>query len=94
MSMANPKTILFAIPLALTVACATLGPYDDPYALVEGGMRSAARKEFPVIVNAVDGETTFIPRRYPTPLKPGKHQIEDDRPGCRPLHSLQNSRPV
>ena len=74
--MPNPKTVIFAIPLALTAACANVGYYDEPYALVEGGMRSAARKELPVIVNAVDGETTFIPRRYPTPLKPGKHLVE------------------
>ena len=70
------KTIIFLGPLALSAACSTTGTYDEPYALVEGGMRSAVRKEFPVLVNAVDGETTLSPRRYPTPLKPGKHVID------------------
>ena len=74
--MARPKTVICLLPMALIAACAAGGPYDEPYALVEGGMRSAARKEFPVIVNTVDGETTFTPRRYPTPLKPGKHLVE------------------
>ena len=74
--MARPKTVICLLPVALIAGCAAGGPYDEPYALVEGGMRSAARKELPVIINAVDGETTFIPRRYPTPLKPGKHLVE------------------
>lgn len=64
------------LPAVLMAACAAVGPYDEPYALVEGGMRSAVRNEFPAIVNAVDGKTTFIPRRYPTALKPGKHVID------------------
>ena len=64
------------LPAVLTAACATVGPYDEPYALVESGMRSAVRKEFPAIVNAVDGQTTFVPRRYPTALKPGMHVID------------------
>jgi len=74
--MVSRKPITFVAPLALAAACATGGTYDEPYALVEGGMRSAVRKEFPVLVNAVDGETTLGPRRYPTPLKPGKHVID------------------
>jgi len=74
--VARPKTVICLLPVALIAGCAAGGPYDEPYALVEGGMRSAARKELPVIINAVDGETTFIPRRYPTPLKPGKHLVE------------------
>ena len=60
----------------LAAGCASVEPFDAPYALVEVGPISAARKELPVIINAVDGETTFIPRRYPTPLKPGKHLVE------------------
>ena len=74
--MINRRPITFLAPLALAAACSTTGTYDEPYALVEGGMRSAVRKEFPVLVNAVDGETTLSPRRYPTLLKPGKHAIE------------------
>jgi len=74
--VASPKIVICLLPAVLIAACATGGTYDEPYALVEGGMRSAVRKEFPVLVNAVDGETTLSPRRYPTPLKPGKHVIE------------------
>ena len=74
--MPNRKTLFLLIPCVLAGACATAGSYDEPYALVEGGTRSAVRKEFPVLVNAVDGETTLSPRRYPTLLKPGKHAIE------------------
>jgi hypothetical protein len=74
--MISRRLITFLAPLALAAACSTTGTYDEPYALVEGGMRSVVRKEFPVLVNAVDGESTLSPRRYPTALKPGKHQIE------------------
>jgi hypothetical protein len=74
--MTTRNAIALLAPLTLIAACTTPVPYDEPYALVEGGMRSAVRKEFPAIVNAVDGQTTFLPRRYPTPLKPGKHVID------------------
>jgi len=53
--VARPKTVICLLPVALIAGCAAGGPYDEPYALVEGGMRSAARKELPVIINAVDG---------------------------------------
>ena len=56
-------------------ACTTPAIYSEPYALVESGTRSAVRKELPVIINAVDGQITFDPRR-PTPLKPGKHLLD------------------
>jgi hypothetical protein len=49
--------------------------YDERYVLVESGMRSAVRKELPVLIHAVDGQITFSPR-YPTPLKPGKHLVD------------------
>jgi len=74
--MAGGKAIIFLAPLVvLTAACATTGTYDEPYALVESGYRSFLRKELPITVNAVDGETTVNPR-YPPPLKPGRHMVD------------------
>ena len=74
--MISRRPIIFLAPLALAAACSTAGTYDEPYALVEPGLRSAARKEMPVIINAVDGQTTLNPRYYPTPLTPGKHVVD------------------
>ncbi len=69
------KTPLLPILSALAAGCAALGPFGTPYALVEIGPISATRKELPVIVNAIDGDSTLNPRR-PGPIKPGKHQLE------------------
>jgi hypothetical protein len=74
--MSTRKAIVLLAPWALMAACTTPGTYAEPYALVESGSRSPVRKELPATVNAVDGQTTFIPRRYPTLLKPGKHVID------------------
>jgi hypothetical protein len=68
-------TTPFLASLTLTAGCAAVDTYDGPYALVEPGMRSAPRKELPVIIHAVDGQITLNPR-YPVPLKPGKHVVE------------------
>ena len=54
--------------------CASVEPFDAPYALVEVGPISAARKELPVIVNAIDGDYPLNPRSGP--IKPGKHLLE------------------
>jgi hypothetical protein len=51
------------------------GPYDVPYALVESGWRSEVRKELPVSIHSVDGEST-LQRRRSSPIAPGKHQID------------------
>ena len=59
----------------VAAGCAAVGPFDTPYALVEVGPISAARKELPVIVNAIDGDSLLDPRRS-GPIKPGKHQLE------------------
>ena len=60
----------------LAAGCAAVGPsYDAPYALVDIGPLSASRKELPVIVNAIDGDSLLDPRRS-GPLTPGKHQLE------------------
>ena len=58
---------------ALT-ACAT-GAYEDPYALVEPGLRSAVRKEAPAFIHAVDGQIP-VSSRYSIPLTPGKHVLD------------------
>jgi len=73
--MTGGKAVIFLAPLALTAGCAATGTYDEPYALVETGWRSPLRKELPIIVNAVDGETTVNPK-YPPPLKPGRHRVD------------------
>ena len=67
--------VVFLTPLVLAAACATTGTYDEPYALVESGYRSFLRKELPIIVNALDGETIVNPR-YPPPLTPGRHMVD------------------
>jgi len=74
--MTTREAVSFLAPLALIAACANTGIYDEPYALVEGGTRSAVRKELPAFINAVDGQTTFSRRYYPTPVKPGKHLLD------------------
>jgi hypothetical protein len=58
----------------VAAGCAAVEPFDAPYALVEVGPISAARKELPVIVNAIDGDYLLNPRSGP--IKPGKHQLE------------------
>lgn len=54
---------------------ATAGPYDRPYALVESGWRSAVRKELPVLIHSVDGESA-LQRRRSRPIEPGRRQID------------------
>ena len=61
---------------AIVVAMPALaGPYDQPYALVESGWRSAVRKELPVSISRVDGEST-LDRRRSAPITPGEHRID------------------
>jgi hypothetical protein len=69
------KVTLFLVLLTLAVGCAAVGLYDEPYALFEVGFPSAVRKELPLIINAVDGQSTLDPRRS-GPIKPGKHQLD------------------
>jgi hypothetical protein len=73
--MTSRRAVIFLAPLAFTTACAS-AIYDSPYALVESGSPSAVRKELPAAINAVDGRSTLSPRRYSTPLTPGKHQVD------------------
>ena len=70
------KTALLVVfPVVAAGGCAAVGPFDEPYALFETGLRSAVRKELPVIINSVDGKYYRDPRR-PGPFKPGKHVLE------------------
>src|SRR3989442_786180 len=68
------KVMPLLVGLLLAAGCAAVEPFDAPYALVEVGPISAARKELPVIVNAVDGDYLLNPRSGP--IKPGKHLLE------------------
>src|SRR5947207_14290933 len=58
----------------VATGCAAVEPFDGPYAIVEVGYTSAARKQLPMIVNAIDGDYLLNPRSGP--IKPGKHQLE------------------
>lgn len=65
---------LLIIPAALVATVAFAGMYDQPYALVEMGTASKARKEATVAITKVDGESTRNARK-PDPIPPGKHRI-------------------
>src|SRR6266700_691021 len=69
------KVMPLLVGSLLAAGCAAVEPFDAPYALVEVGPISAARKELPVIVNAIDGDYLLNPRSGP--IKPGKHLLED-----------------
>jgi hypothetical protein len=51
------------------------GPYDQSYGKIESGDRSQTRKQEPVAISRIDGQTTRNPRR-PDPVAPGKHSVE------------------
>ena len=52
-----------------------MGYYDPPYALVESGFGSPLRKELPVVIQAIDGETTIYARAS-GPIKPGRRVVD------------------
>ena len=63
------------VVLAAFVATAVFaGMYDEPYALVERGASSDARKEVSLAITGVDGKSTRDPRKT-DPIAPGKHRI-------------------
>jgi len=80
---------LLIVPVALVATAAFAGMYDQPYALVERGASSEARKEVSLAITSVDGETTRDPRKT-DPIPPGKHRItvhfESSRFKFRPEH--------
>lgn len=63
-----------ALGLALCAACASEPGYDSPYALVEPGSPSAARRELPVFIHDIDGQAP-VSQRYGIPVQPGKHSV-------------------
>ena len=68
------KRTLATLAAALAAGAALAGEYDRPYALVESGDASETRKESPVAITRVDGESTRNPRKS-DPISPGKHVI-------------------
>ena len=68
----NRQFLAAAFALAATGAFA--GPYDQPYALVEGMDRSAVKEEMPAAITKIDGKSTRNVRRS-DPIEPGKHTV-------------------
>ena len=73
--------VLCLIP-ALAVSPALADPYDEPYAIVESGYRSVARKELPVAISSIDGVSSRNVR-YSDPIAPGRHRIQVYFSGAR-----------
>jgi hypothetical protein len=76
--MANRRLRVAAtLSLVLVAACASqesYESYDSPYAVVEPGSPSAARRELPVFIHDVDGQIP-VSQRYGIPVPPGKHSV-------------------
>lgn len=74
---------------SLVATAAQAGMYDQPYAIVEMGGASEARKEARLAITSVDGASTRNPRQT-DPIPPGKHRIalhfESARVNFRPSH--------
>ena len=68
---------LLILSILATGGCAGIGLSDEPYGLLESGVRSAVRKELPVVIYAVDGDYRLYQRRF-EPVKPGRHVLEVD----------------
>jgi hypothetical protein len=66
---------LAALAASLLFGVAAAGPYDQPYGLIESGDRSQTRKQEPVAISRIDGESPRNPRR-PDPVAPGKHTVQ------------------
>jgi hypothetical protein len=75
--VAAPMKVIIAClsPAILAAACATTD-YEEPYAVIEAGTRSATRKEIPVLVHSIDGQIPVAGSRYPIPVKPGRHAVD------------------
>jgi hypothetical protein len=72
---ARPIHLCLGALLVSVAGCAAPPVYDEPYALIEPGLRSATRKEAPAFIHAVDGKIP-VSSRYPIPVQPGKHVID------------------
>jgi hypothetical protein len=68
-------TILVALVAAMLSSAAGAGPYDQPYGLIESGTRSQTRKQEPVAISRIDGESPRNARR-PDPVAPGVRKVE------------------
>jgi hypothetical protein len=68
---------LMALSMALIVGAgaASAGQYDQAYGLIESGDRSQTRKQEPVAISRIDGESPRNPRR-PDPVAPGKRTVQ------------------
>jgi hypothetical protein len=67
--------VLLPICLTLIAGSAAAGPYDQPYGLIESGWRMQARREEPVAISRIDGESPRNPF-VPDPVAPGKRSVE------------------
>jgi len=65
---------LLAAGAAFAAVAAFAGPYDQPYALVEGMDRSAVKEEAPAAITKIDGKSTRNVRKS-DPIEPGKHVV-------------------
>jgi hypothetical protein len=70
------RPIYLCCLFVVVAGCAAPAQYDEPYALIEPGFRSATRKEAPAFIQAVDGQIPVAGSRYPIPVAPGKHVVE------------------
>jgi hypothetical protein len=72
-----PPVARVILPMALIMAAgvALAGQYDQAYGLIESGDRSQTRKQEPVAISRIDGESPRNPRR-PDPVAPGKHVVQ------------------
>jgi hypothetical protein len=82
------KSRLALIATALVGACAGNPPNDGPYAVFEPGDYSAVRKEIPVQISAIDGESPMTGRVRET-VKPGKRVVDLYLPTRVGPHSSQ-----
>jgi len=69
------KTRLLPCALALLATSALAGPYDSPWAIVEGADPSSVRNEFRPAITQIDGKSTRDTRESDA-LPPGRHQVK------------------
>ena len=81
---ATVKSLLALMTVALVAGCAGNGPY----ALFESGDRSAVRKELPVQITAIDGESPMS-GRVREAVKPGRRVVDVYLPAAVGPYSKQ-----
>jgi hypothetical protein len=70
----RPHPALLALAFVATAASAA-GPYDGPWAIVEGADPSSVRNEFRPAITQIDGKSTRDTRESDA-LAPGRHQVK------------------